>query len=193
MSAVLYPVAASAEAALNRPLARAARASEATLRAKAEVRFVTEATGPVFETREAALDAWRGRLDDDRPGRSTLVQPEDRYCLLREILADGRTRRPTPVEPLLKEGRRWPTPKAKPRTVWRLSVSYWKIVDAEAQAALGQARAARRSAEAALMDVERLRALAGQPLQPMRPQRALDIGLFEARMPEAPDQVMPDE
>jgi hypothetical protein len=193
MSAVVYPVAASAEAALNRPLARAARASEAALRAKAEVRFVTEGTGPVFETREAALDAWRGRLDDDRPGQPNLVQPEDRYCLLREILVDGKGRRPMPVEPMLKEGRRWPVPKAKPKTVWRLSVSYWKIVDAQAQAALGQARAARRSAEAALMDVERLRALAGQPLQPMRPQRALDIGLFEARMPEAPDQVMPDE
>lgn len=189
MTAVLYPIAPNAEAALNRPLGRAARAREAETRAKADVRFVTETTGPGFETREAALQAWRGRLDDE--GQS--LPPEDRFCSLREVLADTKGRRPAPVEPVLKDGRRWPAPKTKPRTVWRLSVSYWKVVDPDADAALGQARQARKTPEARELDVERLRALTRQPLQPTGPQRALDIGLFEAPRPEAPGQIMPDE
>lgn len=193
MNAVVYPVAASAEAALNRPLARAARARQAELKARGEVRFVTETTGPAFETREAALDAWRGRIEDDRPGAAGLLAPEDRYCVLREVLAETKGRRPAPVEPVLKDGRRWPAPKTKPRTVWRLSVSYWKILDAAETAALGQARAARKAAQSAELPVEQLRALARQPLGPTGPQRALDIGLFEALRPEAPDEVMPDE
>ena len=191
MNAVLYPVAQNAEAALNRPLGRAAREREAKARAKAEVRFVVETTGPAFDTREAAMSAWRGRLDDEGQGR--FLQPEDRFCTLREVLAQTKGRRPVPVEPILKDGRRWPAPKAKPRTVWRLSVSYWKVVDAEADAALGQARQARKAQESRELDADRLRALARQPLQPTGPQRALDIGLFEAPLPEAPDQIIPDE
>lgn len=191
MTAVLYPVAKNAEAALNAPLGRAAREREAKARAKAEVRFVTEATGPAFETREAALAAWRGRLDDE----GVFVQPEDRFCALREVLATTRGRRPVPVavEPLMKDGRRWPEPKAKPKTVWRLSVSYWKVADPAEEAAMAQARATRKAKESAELDPERLRALTRQPLQPTGPQRALDIGLFEAQRPEAPGEIMPDE
>ena len=59
MTAVLYPVAKNAEAALNAPLGRAAREREARTRAKTEVRFATEASGPAFESREAAMAAWR--------------------------------------------------------------------------------------------------------------------------------------
>jgi hypothetical protein len=189
MPAVLYPVAKSAEAALNRPLGRAAREREAKTRAKAEVRFVTETTGPAFDTREAALTAWRGRLDDE----GVALQPEDRFCALREVLAATRGRRPVPVEPLMKDGRRWPAPKAKPRTVWRLSVSYWKVADPAEQAAMAQARTARRSPQSRELDPARLKELTRQPLQPTTPQRALDIGLFEAALPEAPDQIIPDE
>jgi hypothetical protein len=193
MTAVSYPVAASAEAALNRPLARAARAREAQARAKAEVRFVTETTGPAFETREAALQAWRGRLDDERPDHAVSLQPEDRFCALREVLASTKGRRLVPVAPVLKDGRRWPEPTAKPRTVWRLSVSYWKLLDAAAEAAMAQARKARKAADAQDLDSDRLRALTRQPLQPAGPQRALDFGLFETVRPESPDLTMPDE
>jgi hypothetical protein len=191
MTAVLYPVAKNAEAALNAPVGRAARAREAQTRAKAEVRFVTEAAGPGFDRREAALAAWRGRLDDE----GVFVQPEDRFCTLREVLAVTRGRRPVPapVEPLMKDGRRWPQPKTKPKTVWRLSVSYWKLVDPGEAAALGQARAARKAKESSELEPDQLRALTRQPLQPTRPQRALDIGLFEAQRPEAPGEIMPDE
>ena len=78
MSAILYPVAANAEQALSRPLARAARQSEAQKRADAAVIFATDPVGPAFATRAAALDAYAGRLDDERTG----AQPpaEDRYC-----------------------------------------------------------------------------------------------------------------
>jgi hypothetical protein len=192
MTAVLYPVAPNAEAALNQPLGRAARAREAATKAKAEVRFATETTGPAFETREAALEAWRGRLDVE----GCALAAEDRFCTLREVLATTKGRRPAPVEPILKGGRRWPEPKPKPRTVWRLSVSYWKVLDAEAEAALGQARQARqarKAPESRELDLDQLRALTRQPLQPTGPQRALDIGLFETPRPEAPGEIMPDE
>jgi hypothetical protein len=189
MTAVLYPVAKNADAALNAPLGRAARERGAKARAKAEVRFVTEATGPAFETREAAMAAWRGRLDDE----GVSVQPEDRFCSLREVLASTKGRRPLPVEPLMKDGRRWPQPKAKPKTVWRLSVSYWKVVEAAEEAAMAQARRARKAPESSELEPEQLRALTRQPLQPAGPQRALDIGLFEAQRPEAPGEIMPDE
>ena len=45
MSAILYPVAGNAEAALARPNGRAAREREARTLAGAPVRFVTEPTG----------------------------------------------------------------------------------------------------------------------------------------------------
>jgi hypothetical protein len=93
----------------------------------------------------------------------------------------------------MKDGRRWPAPKAKPKTVWRLSVSYWKLVDAAEAAAMGQARAARKAKESSELEPDQLRALTRQPLLPTGPQRALDIGLFEAQRPEAPGEIMPDE
>jgi hypothetical protein len=164
---VLYPVAASAEEALSRPCARAAREREAATAAAAEVAFVTELAGPAFATREAALDAYSGRLDDER--RTVGMPPEDRWCALVELAAD------------------------RPATVWRLSVSYWRIGGAARPTPLDQARAVRRNAEATALPAQALRALARQPLQAVRPQQPLDIGLFETRPPEAPHIVMPDE
>ena len=59
MSAVRYPIAPNAEAALSAPLGRAARASEAGLVAGADVVFATEAVGPAFPSREAHDQAWK--------------------------------------------------------------------------------------------------------------------------------------
>jgi hypothetical protein len=56
-----------------------------------------------------------------------------------------------------------------------------------------QARQARRRAEAAALDAKDLTLLAEQPLQPLYPQKALDIGLFETRLPENPDIIVADE
>ena len=106
MSAILYPVAANAEAALARPKGRAAREREARTLAGGPVRFVTEPTGPGFASREAALDAYAGRLDDTRPGRSVQIAPEDRYCSLAERIEGAAT--PEPVQPVFAGGRRWP-------------------------------------------------------------------------------------
>ena len=66
MTAVLYPVAASAQQALSAPLGRAARQADARLVAAGDVAFVSEPVGPAFATREAALDAYAGRLEDER-------------------------------------------------------------------------------------------------------------------------------
>ena len=188
---VLYPVAASVEEALAKPRARAAREREATEAAAHAVSFVSELTGPAFATREAALDAYAGRVDDERPERRTAVAVEDRWCALTEIAA---TTPPKPVEPTMQEGRRWPAPPTPAPTVWRLSVSYWKIGEATpADAPFDQARALRKQAEAAALPGQALRALSRQPLLPVRPQQPLDIGLFEFRPPEAPHIIMPDE
>jgi hypothetical protein len=191
---ILYPVAASAEAALTRPQGRAAREREAVALAGAPVAFVTEATGPAFASREAALDAFAGKLDDPRPGHSVQVQPEDRYCALAERI-EGAI--PAPVEPAFTRGRRWPKPPARPaRTVFRLVVSYWRVGEAavaEPAPTPDQARALRRSTTAAQLSATELRALAQQPLRPVKPQQPLDVGLFEAPAPEAPHILIPDE
>jgi hypothetical protein len=192
MSAILYPVAANADAALAQPKGRAAREREARDLAGAPVRFVTEATGPAFPSREAALEAYAGRLDD--PRRSVTIVPEDRFLSVAERIEGGAT--PAPVEPAFRQGRRWPkATKTRARTVFRLVISYWRLaeVDAQAEALAEQARAVRRRTEAAALDAVQLRALARQPLRPVKPQQPLDAGLFEMPAPEAPHILIPDE
>jgi len=188
MTAILYPVATSAEQALSRPIGRAARESDARRRAGDAVAFVSDPVGPAFATREAALDAYRGRVDDDRTGATP--EAEDRYCRLIEQVAEG-AKRPAVVQPTYADGHRWPEPPKPTRTVWRLSVSYWRIGTAERPLDAPQARQARKSKQA--LDPQTLRAIAEAPLLPTKPQQPLDIGLFEIRPPEAPHIVMPDE
>ena len=190
---ILYPVAANAEAALASPQGRAARAREAAALAGAPVTFVTEAAGPAFASREAALDAFAGKLDDARPGRTVSVAPEDRYCEIAERI-EGPV--PGPVEPAFVRGRRWPRPPPRPpKTVFRLVVSYWRIAEAAGEPAStpDQARAVRRRTEAAQLSAAELRALAQQPLRPVKPQQPLEVGLFEVPAPEAPHILIPDE
>jgi hypothetical protein len=191
MSAILYPVAANAESALSAPVGRAARESQAREVAGAEVQFVCEPAGPAFETYEAAAKAFSGRIDDGRAP----IQPQDRYCTLREVAAavpHRRTGKARSAKPTFKDGRRWPAPPPPPPTLWRLEVSYWRCVGAEEMASLEQARMARKKSTREL-DAATLRALARQPLQPVRPQQPLDIGLFEFRPPDAPHILIPDE
>jgi hypothetical protein len=189
MTAILYPVAATVEAALQAPLARAAREREAVGAAGQAVVFVTEPVGPPYASREAALDAHAGRVEDERPGRVAALAPEDRFCRLAQVI-DGRP--PPPVAPAMRDGRRWPEPKPAPRTVWRLQVSYWRLASAAKAAEGPQARLARRKAREPL-DYQALRDLARTPMRPVKPQQPLDIGLFETRPPEAPHIIMPDE
>lgn len=192
MTAILYPVAANAEQALSQPKARAAREREAKAAAGEAVVFTTDLTGPAFATREAALDAYRDRLEDERSGFTPAV--EDRWCKLVEqvVVERGRPARLGPVQPTFEDGRRWPQPpESPPKTAWRLSVSYWRIASAERPLEAPQARKARRGRQA--LDAATLRAIARQPLRPVEPQQPLDIGLFETRLPENPSIVVPDE
>ena len=97
------------------------------------------------------------------------------------------------AEPAFSDGRRWPKPRRLIKTVWRLTIGYWRPVDPASAPALPQARAVRRGGSDQELDPAALRAMARQPLQPVKPQQALDIGLFEVRLPDAPHIVMPDE
>lgn len=195
MSAILYPIAASPEAALAGASPRAAREKQAQTLAEEPVAFVTVALDPGFATFEAALNHYAGRLDDDRPGHRAAVAPEDRFCQLAQVMAHGAAAEP--VQPTLKDGRRWPAPPTTPpNTVWRLQVSFWRPISAAPVApdtlAQTQARKARRRGQEP-MDPKSLRALTRQPLLPVKPQQPLDIGLFEIRLPENPNIIVPDE
>jgi hypothetical protein len=173
---VLYPVAANAQAALAAPVGRAARERDAETLAGEPVTFVREFTGPVFKSEDAALDAWAGKVDDDRPGRLSAMPIENRFCELKAIVDRG-------INPF-----------AGRRSAWRLSIGYWRTLSGAAdKPAMEQARKARKTAQAAEMDAQALSALAEQPLQPLHPQKALDIGLFEVRLPENPNIIVADE
>lgn len=191
MSLIHYPVADNADAALTTPRGRAAREREAASILKADVVFETQLVGPGFATREAALDAYAGKVEDDRAGRAFSPAPEDRWLRLVEVVAPDERRAPAPLRPANKDGKRWPQPPAPPRTVWRLSVSYWRPAAADQPVDGPQARLARRKAQD--LDRDALRALTRQPLRPVKPQQGLDIGLFETRLPENPDIIVPDE
>jgi hypothetical protein len=191
---VQYPVAANAEAALSAPLGRAAREREARDLAAAAVEFRIEETGPAFATREAALDAYAGRIRDDRPGRGEPA-PEDNYLTLREVVArkGGRMPMRAPVKPTFKDGHRWPQPEQEALpTVWRASIAYWRLVGQD-EVAPGQARSVRKTEQGPVLGRDVLADLTRQPLRPVKPQQPLDIGLFEAPLPEAPGRFIPDE
>ncbi|MBB3890795.1 hypothetical protein GGQ61_001512 [Phenylobacterium haematophilum] len=196
MTAILYPVAVDAGQAFAAPKGRAARERDAVAVAGEQVAFVTELMGPLYATREAALDALAGRVEDDRPGRAASLPPEDRVVQLVEQVAPKagkRSHAPAPVKPTFEDGRRWPAPAPPPATVWRAMISYWRIGAAPMRhAGDAQARQARRKGGEDI-DRDTLRALTRQPLLAVKPQQPLDIGLFETRLPEAPHIVVPDE
>ncbi len=166
MSGVLFPIGPTPEAALAAPVGRAGLESSARRLAGGPVTFARELAGPAFDSRDAALAAYRGRIDD----AGVFIAPEDRFCDLQAVLAPGKTPR---------------------RIVWRLSLGYWKT--AGPAAAAPQARQARRKALSRDLDAIALNAIAEQPLQPLHPQKALDIGLFEVRLPENPAVIIADE
>jgi hypothetical protein len=181
MSAILYPVAETADQALHAPLAFAEREREAMHAAGGAVAFVSEAVGPAFVSEVAAEDAYRtkGLL----PGEWRTLRP----------VVEGKLA--APKKPVNKDGRRWPEAKAPGApTLWRLSISYWRVVrQDEGKIPTEAARRLRRDPAAEGLDTRALQALARQPLRAARPQQALDIGLFEVRLPEDPDRIVPDE
>lgn len=180
MSAILYPVAETAEQAMHAPLAHAEREREAAAAAGGPVTFVTEAVGPAFTSEAAAEAAYRDR--GLAPGEWRSLRPV------------AETRPPPPARPVNRDGRRWPEPGKAAAVLWRLSISYWRVLGAAADVPPDTpARKLRKDPEAADLGARELQALARQPLRAARPQQPLDIGLFEVRLPEAPDRIVPDE
>lgn len=178
MNASAFPVAPTAEAALHAPAGAAVREGEAARIAQGPVALATEVVGPAFATRDAAAEAYAPRL----------AEP---WCALRPVTPGGAA--PPPVRPLADGPRRWPERAAAP-ALWRLQVTYWRSAGEDADAPpLAPARRARRDAASATLDGGALRRLSVQLLQAVRPQQPLDIGLFEARAPERPDLILPDD
>ncbi|MGC1303631.1 MAG: hypothetical protein WA840_14780, partial [Caulobacteraceae bacterium] len=136
--------------------------------------------------------AYAGRVEDERPGRPT-PPPESLWGRLVPVsTAEQRPIRKAPARPTYRNGRRWPQAPVIPATLWRLSVSYWKLRTAEDEPE-DAARKLRRTEDGRDLDAKALTALVRQPLRAMKPQQPLDIGLFEFRLPEAPDTIVPDE
>ena len=202
MPLIAYPIAAGAHEALTRLKAgeglRAVREKEAELAAKARVVFVTETTGPLYETRDEALDAYAGLVEDDRKGRTFMPADSDRFCLLTCRIRDHKRSKVQPVQPVFAGGQRWPQKRESVASVWQLSLSYWKIMTvAQAKAAgippIGQARHLRKKAAGRELTPEEIAALSQGPLTAARPQKALDFGLFDFPLPENPAIIIADE
>jgi hypothetical protein len=202
MSLIAYPIASDAHEALTRLRAgetlRAIREKEAELTAKARVAFVTQTVGPVYETRDEALDAYAGLVEDDRKGRTFMPADSDRFCLLTCRIRDAKHGKSKPIQPVFAEGQRWPQKREPVASVWQLSLSYWKIMTvAQAKAAgippIGQARHLRKKATGRDLTPEEIVALSQGPLTAARPQKALDFGLFDFPLPENPAIIIADE
>ena len=174
---ILYPVAGSADEALQAPRGVAAREREARDVAGGPVNFAAEAVGPAFVTQEALADAFK----------AAVAQP---WCAMRPVSKEAKAK--GPAKPVNADGRRWAEPPSPETVLWRLSISYWRIESAE-RTPDDHARRLRRDPDARELDARALRALARQPLRAVKPQQPLDVGLFEVRRPEAPHDLMPDE
>lgn len=202
MSLIAYPIAASAHDALARlkggECVRAVREKEAVLAAKARVAFVTEIVGPIYETREDAMAAYAGLVEDDRKGHLFLPDAADRFCALSCRIRDPKRSKSKPAQPIFSDGERWPKNREPSSSAWQLSLSYWKIMTvAQAKAAgippIGQARHLRKRANGRDLTPEEIIALSQSPLTAARPQKALDFGLFDFPLPENPAIIIADE
>lgn len=190
MTLPLYPVASDGHAALEAlrsgDTVRAAREREAEVVAGGTVAFVTQSLGPLFDTEAEARKAYAGILDDSR------------VCTLTCRIAAPPPRKHKPTTPVFQDGVRWPTAVAKTPAIWQLSISYWKRLPPPRQTSAdlapgGQARTLRRSRKAYELTPEQILALTETPLQPARPQKALDFGLFDFIPPDDPGIVIADE
>lgn len=167
-------------------LRMAARERDAEGLSGKPVVFATEMIEPPFPTEAAARQHYADIL---AKGFSTLVCGFERSRKL-----------PKPLKPVMRDGQRWPEAAAVPPLQWRLSIRYWKIVTKRAKPVANtgtslqvQARAARKKALDVPLTPEEVLALAHAPLMAYRPQKALDIGLFEMPLPENPAIIIADE
>lgn len=190
MPAIAYPIAHNAlDIVLNwasGTLPVAERERDACERSAKDVTFVRETLDPAFPS-EAAAQAHYAQL---------LSEP---FASL--ICTFERTRLPGRAEATRRNGQRWSGTPHAPPAQWKLSLSYWKIGlkrAASAKPASGpsipvQARAVRKKALDVPLSAEEVQALAHAPLMAYRPQKALDIGLFEFVPPDNPGIIIADE
>ncbi|MGA9659078.1 MAG: hypothetical protein WBQ60_08275 [Asticcacaulis sp.] len=197
-----YPIAIDAHEALSLlrsgAARRAVREKEAEQAAGSRTALVTQSVGPLFDTREAALSAYAGLIEDDRPDRAFVPADSDRVCKLVCRPKEEAKRKTKHLKPEFAHGTRWPKPKTPAETVWQLSISYWKILTkAQAKAAglppVGQARHLRKKATGKDLTPAEISALSQGPLMAARPQKPLDIGLFDFPLPENPSIIIADE
>lgn len=202
MTLPAYPIARDGHDALAQLRAgsakRAAREREAQMLSATRVAFVSENIGPVYERREDALDTYAGLVEDDRPGRLFTPAPEDAVCALLCRLKSPPPRAKKPIQPVFRDGERWPRSAKPMEAVWQLSVSYWKVLAADTPARAGnapgdQARRLRKSSKGSELTPEEILSLTQTPLTAARPQKALDFGLFDFIPPDQPGIVIADE
>ena len=186
-----FPVAPNPDAAVHAPAGFAMREQEARILCGGDdVIFVTAWVGPSAASAEAVLALYQERLAGT---------PDHWWSILPVAPPgpgkSGRPRRIAQARPVFRDGRRWPEadPAVVPQSHWRLNIRYWRTGPDLVLPPDRAARKLRRDPTAAEMEARALKALAEQPLRPEGPQRALDIGLFEMRPPEAPHIIMPDE
>lgn len=184
MSAPAFPIARHGADILSptaQGLKLCVREKEATEASGHPVKFVSEHIGPEFPSPEAA----EAFILSHYPFLSDVA-----YLKLQARF------KPAP------KGRGAKDPCAPNNTLyWQISVSYWKILFHKAlpkpqKAPLGQelqARALRKQELGQALSAEEIHALIDHPLSAYRPQKALDIGLFEYRPPDNPHIVIADE
>ncbi len=190
MSLTLYPIALDGHDALALLKAgtakRAAREKEAEALAGKRVAFVSESLGPLYDSQEEALKAYKGLVED---GDTCKL-----LCRLKPSTAGRRKAE----QPVFEDGVRWPRVTAPRPSVWQLSVSYWKVL-AASPSAKGtplngeQARKLRKAAKGQELTPEQIRALMETPMTAARPQKSLDFGLFDFIPPDQPGIVIADE
>lgn len=198
---IAYPVAKDAHAALalfrqGDAAARAVREKEAETVASKRVAFVIQSLGPVYENEGDALDAYKGLVEDNRPGHIFLPPAENRVCKLTCRIKDAPRSRAKSSQPVFAEGERWLKAPAPRESVWQLTISFWKILDgpaAQRSSGVGDARSLRKRAKKGELTPEEMLALMNSPMIAPRPQKALDFGLFDFIPPDNPGIVIADE
>lgn len=183
--AARYPIARSAHEILTSCgpdfLYRASKEREAASLVGFQVAFVSEFIGDPFQDRDAALDRYKGLVDDDRPDSRFTPKPDDRFyhvvCRFKRPVGRPARRKTQPPE----EGRRWGAPEQRLEVFYQLSVSYWKILDRQKDAASTPlpAGATKKSRRRQKFSTEDLQRIANTPLYAPPGQLPLLFGLFE--------------
>ena len=198
---VKFPICRSGFEILNMAsiaMPRASREGEARRLSGKSVAFVSEFVGPEFSTADAALDRFKGLVEDDRSESRFSPAIEDRFmavvCRFRRN--PGRPRKRKAGQDLVSEESKATLPSPY-KVYYQLAVSYWKIADGRRPAsqatlsAFSDKRSRRRAK--VRFSAEDLAAIVNTPLRATGAQLAMDFGLFERQDPDKPGWYIADE